>query len=107
MLSRLSIHLHIKIDTNVPYESYWHIFSSMIQQLAKGLEVTTPKIHRLTHAMLGYLVAVYGIFVERLLNIKWNLSRHNITRETVILGEILSYLSNWIEERNEVMKTRN
>ena len=29
VISHLSIHLHIKIDTNVPYESQWHKFSCM------------------------------------------------------------------------------
>lgn len=59
-----------------------------------------------THTMLEYLIAVYGLFTERLLNIKWNLTRKNIDKESETLREILNYFNSQNVERTDVAKDK-
>ena len=53
------------------------------------------------------MIAVHGIFIERLLNQKWNLSRHNIHREKTNLRNAMNYFTTWISEKAIVQVQSN
>ena len=50
--------------------------------------------------LLGYQVTIHGIFIERLLNEEWQLTKDNITKEEDTMNCILSFFYEW---RNEVL----
>ena len=45
--------------------------------------------------MLEFQVAVYGIFVERLLHARWKLTRDNVTSEEVLLKTQFGFFFCW------------
>lgn len=42
-------------------------------------------------ALLKYQVTIYGIYIERLLNHRWTLTKHNIKEEEKIMKSIMSF----------------
>ena len=66
--------------------------------LKKAIKVGTPQIHIATYTLLEYQVAVYGIFVERLLNRFWSITKDNIEVESKVLSNIMQYFSKWMIE---------
>ena len=67
ILSHLSLHCNIKFPTNENYKSEWHKFYKYTGMLQSSIE---KKVTSLTSqfSLLQYQVAIYGVYVERLLN---------------------------------------
>ena len=82
--------------------SQWHKFKYMWTELSKSISTETIAYLIETYAMLEYLIAVHDLFIERLLNKKWNLIRNNIDKESKTLSEILYYFGSWNAERTDV-----
>ena len=53
-------------------------------------------------SLLQYQIAIYGIYIERLMNPCWKLTKGNINKESNILEEIVSYFDVWMEQRSVV-----
>ena len=52
--------------------------------------------------MIEYIITIHGLFIEKMLNRNWNLSKHNIEEESSTLTLILDYFISWNEERSNV-----
>ena len=94
----LAIHLGVKLEWKETYHSTWHKYSSNCMILKKAIKDGTPQIHIATYTLLEYQVAVYGIFVERLLNRFWSITKDNIEVESKVLSNIMQYFSRWMIE---------
>ena len=104
VISFLSVCLLVKINTNMKFKPQWHKISHISHELPKNISLSTVLKLKEIHAILEYQVALYGLFVERLLNKKWNLSRENIVEESKLLESIIDYFTNWIGERDRIEK---
>ena len=76
----------------------------MWTELSKSLSTKTTEYLIKPHAMLEYIIAVHSLFIERLLNNKWNLTRNNIDKESKTLSEIIDYFGSWNAKRTDVAK---
>ena len=76
----------------------------MTTELGNTITISTHARHKETHAMLEYLVAVNGLYPERLVNRLWKLNKKYIESKIVAFNKILQYFSDWVSERDDVMK---
>ena len=71
VLSYLAIYLKVKLDWRVKVKSKLHLYTYNCQKIKTDLTNKTLAHHKSTYVLLKYQIAVYGIFVERLLHRKW------------------------------------
>ena len=97
-ISYLCLHLDAAFDKEQSFESEWHEYSFYCNMLDRAVTPRTNNTFCSNLALLKYQIAVHGLFVERLLCVKWKLNMKNITREKSIFKSILEYFKDWKEE---------
>ena len=76
----------------------WHKFDDYNSQLSTSkVTIYQPQLDG-ELALLKYQVAIFGIFVERLLNKNWKLTAQNIDREKSTMVLIMSFFNEWCLE---------
>lgn len=80
VIKHLLVQVLTKVLKFVTFRSYWHTFKIMWTELSKSITIETNVYLIETHAMLEYIIVVHGLFIESLLNKKWNLIRNNIDK---------------------------
>ena len=94
--------MNVQLDYTIPYESEWHKYDNHCQAIGKGFTEKHNDKLRSNYCFLRYQIAVYGIFVERLLNRKWQLKKCNIDMETTVLTNMIeSFFNNWMAVREQ------
>ena len=104
-ISYLSMMLNVKISTTKVYKSQWHKFTHHWEHMNKAVTDDTNRNIKPGITLFHYQISVYGIYIERLMNHRWNLSSENIDREECILREIFTYFEIWFKQQ-EVMKKK-
>ena len=94
-VSHLSKMLGVKISRSDSCESEWEQFMSFLYQLKQKKGTCLYNKYSRQISLLEYQIAVHGIFIERLLNHRWALSRDNIAKEEIILTTILGFFWSW------------
>ena len=98
--------LQIKLTMSTSYQSQWHKFISQWEQLDKGVSNETNQTLRSNMALLQYQITIYKIYIERFMNPRWKLTKHNISAETNTFEIICQYFNKWMQYLNE-LKTDN
>ena len=98
VFNHLSTMLNVKLPYNQTYSSEWHKFNHFVVKLS-NIEVSKyQKQLSGDIALLKYQVAIFGIFVERLLNKNWKLTAENIERESQTMTKIMEFFTEWKSE---------
>ena len=63
------------------YTSEWHKFNEYTLMLKPKIDMLSISNLTSEFALLKYQVAIYGIYIERLLNHRWKLIKHSIEEE--------------------------
>ena len=58
-------------------------------------------------SLLQYQIAIFGIYIQRLMNSRWKLTKENIEKESKILDEIGTYFDDWLEQRSIAKEKEN
>ena len=76
--------LNVKLDYNQTYPSEWHTFENFSVKLS-NIKVSTCQLQLKGElVLLKYQVAIFWIFVERLLSKNWKLTADSIEEEMVL-----------------------
>ena len=102
ILRYLSVHLNVKVEWKLKHPSEWHKYMHECIRLSDAMNNNTSTHLRSNLELLKFQVCVHGVFIERLLNRNWKVSRANIDLETDTLTKILDYFSKW--KTNNVSK---
>jgi hypothetical protein len=97
VLNYLSIHLNVKLDWGQQFASVWHKYHNHWLKLNCAINDKTTEHHKSNLILLGYQISVHDIFVERMLNVNWKITRENIEWESRVLTMILAYFTNWVD----------
>ena len=100
-------HLNIKFDRESNVESQWHKFLFYHNLISEKIAESTYEHIKQSHCLMEYLVAVHGIFIERLLNKNWKISRDNICQETENMKEAVTYFTDWMSQKADVQVEKN
>ena len=87
--------LNVKIQRISNVGSEWEQLMGFVYAIKKGSNNYLYKQVAAQVALLEYQIAVYGIFVEQLLNSRWRLTRSNVDSEKIILQTIYTFFSSW------------
>ena len=105
--SHLSTMLNVKFDQHKTYPSMWNKFDDYNPQLSTSkVTIYQPQLDG-ELALLKYQVAIFGIFVERLLNKNWKLTAENIDQEESTMVLIMSFFNEWSLEVYDSNKKQN
>ena len=99
VLLPLSVMVKMKVDLNLPFQTQWYKCVHFSKQLKNDITNTTTIYIKEMHATVEYLIAVYGIFIERFLNRMWRLEKFNMDLEKQILESAISYFTIWISKK--------
>ena len=97
--------MEVKLEIGLKFESQWHQLMSTCNSLKEKVTDTTPLVDQSYIAIIQYQIAVHGIYIERLLNKKWRLTRDNILSEKEILKKSIRYFTEWRHQKIHVMST--
>ena len=98
-------HVISEIDHSTCDMSQWHKFMKYWKQLdSKVLFDKTPEIKSSIH-LLQYQITVFGIYITRLTNQRWRLTKDNIDKPSKTFEEIGTYFDDLLGQ-NSVVKER-
>ena len=104
VFNHISTMFNVKLPYNNEYQSEWHKFNDFIERLSSSEISYVDSQLEGQLALLKYQVAIFGIFVERLLNKRWKLTSNNLQEEQQILYEIIGFFRNWNSANEETNK---
>ena len=95
VLSYFSVRCNVKYPMKSKFQSEWHKFWEFTHLLKP--QIVKLSIAKLTseYSLLQYQVAIYGIYIERLLNQGWKLTAKNMAYEESVMKLILSFFYEW------------
>ena len=104
VILHISVMLQMKLTTMHDTMSQWHKFMKYWKQLdSKVLFDKTPEIKSSIH-LLQYQITVFGIYITRLTNQRWRLTKDNIDIELNLLEEIGIHFDDLLEQRSILKK---
>ena len=107
VISHISVMIHVKFTTVNDNVSQWHKFIQHWKQLDSKQSYNKTSEIQSSISLLQYQIAIFGIYIERLMNARWKLTKENIKKESQILDEIGTYFDDWLEQRSIVKEKEN
>ena len=101
VLSYLSVRCCVKFPERDLFQSEWHKFNKYSTMLESPIEKMSTMTVKSEYSLLRYQIAIHGIYVERLLNHRWKLTRTNIDKEEEIILSIVSFFYEWKMDNNK------
>ena len=97
-MSYLAKELNLKINLNTEHASTWHKYHSITQSIVNQSDAQRDYLLIPAINLLQYQVAVYGVYIERLMNARWKPTPQNIDGEEAVLKLIMSFFYEWCEK---------
>ena len=107
VISHLSVMLQVKLTPIRDDMSQWHKFICHWKQLDSNVSYNKTIEIQSSISLLQYQISVNGIYIERLMNPRWRLTKDNIEIESKTFEEIGTYFDDWLKQQSIVKEKEN
>ena len=92
-LKYFSVTCNVNFPVTSVYPSEWHKFNSCINILKPAIDKMPITNLTSEFSLLQFQVAIYGIYIEGLLNHRWKFTRDNTVEEESVMTSIITFFN--------------